>query len=52
MEDLANEAMRADVKVLRTGDPMMASKFGVAELPNIVYFDSKVPSLYDGRLLV
>ena len=49
MEEMANEATRADIKMLRTGDPMMASKFGVTELPNIVYFGSKIPSLYDGE---
>lgn len=51
MEDLANGAIREGVKMLRTADPMMASKFGVVELPNVVYFSNRVPSLYDGAWL-
>ena len=37
------------IKFVKTEDKAFRKKFGIEELPTIVYFEDKQPSIYDGR---
>ena len=37
------------IKFVKTEDRAFRKKFGIEELPTIVYFEDKQPSIYDGK---
>ncbi|XP_054718538.1 uncharacterized protein LOC129227940 [Uloborus diversus] len=51
LERIDDEADDLDIMFLKIKDPRYAKKFGIAQLPSLVYFRKKFPSVYKGNLL-
>jgi len=51
LEHIDDEADDLDIMFLKIKDPRYAKKFGITQLPSLVYFRKKFPSIYRGNLL-
>lgn len=51
LEHIDDEADDLDIMFIKIKDPRYAKKFGITQLPALVYFRKKFPSIYRGNLL-
>ncbi|QQP55796.1 Putative LOC100161052 [Caligus rogercresseyi] len=50
MEKIRDDCLKYGVNLLKIGDVEEAKEYGIMELPGLLYFEKRVPSLYDGAL--
>ncbi|KFM78690.1 hypothetical protein X975_14265, partial [Stegodyphus mimosarum] len=51
LERIDDEADDLEIMFVKIKDPRYAKKYGIAQLPALVYFRKKFPSIYRGNLL-
>lgn len=49
LETIDSETDNMDVTIVKMGDPRYARKWGVTNLPSVVYFRNRFPSIYRGK---
>lgn len=49
LEKIDSETDNMDVTIVKMGDPRYARKWGVTNLPSVVYFRNRFPSIYRGK---
>ncbi|GIX71608.1 hypothetical protein CEXT_528161 [Caerostris extrusa] len=52
LERIDDEADDLEIMFVKIKDPRYAKKFGIANLPSLVYFRKKFPSIYRGNFIV
>ncbi|OQV19358.1 hypothetical protein BV898_06593 [Hypsibius exemplaris] len=50
LENIDDEAEEQDIQFVKIADAALAAEYGVHQLPALVYFEDKNPSVYDGDL--
>ena len=48
LENIDDEAEEQDIQFVKIADAALAAEYGVHQLPALVYFEDKNPSVYDG----
>lgn len=49
LEKIDDDCDRHGIQFIKIDDPKKAKEFGIDEFPAIVYFEKKIPNLYDGN---
>ncbi|XP_037080848.1 uncharacterized protein LOC119101604 isoform X2 [Pollicipes pollicipes] len=50
LENIDDDTDRHGIKFVKTQDLAMANSFGVTEFPALIYFESQIPSVFEGDL--
>lgn len=50
MENIDDECDQKSIAFVKIDDDAVAREYGVDHVPTLVYFENKIPSLYDGDL--
>ncbi|WP_407809629.1 hypothetical protein, partial [Staphylococcus aureus] len=50
LEKIDDDTDRHGIHFVKTDDIKLAKDFGVTSLPSLVYFEEKIPSIYQGDL--
>lgn len=50
LESIDDDCSRNGIEFVKTEDKRAAREFGIDNLPELVYFKSRIPNLYDGDL--
>ena len=48
MEHIDDECDQKGVTFVKIDNPNEAKEYGIDEFPTLVYFENKIPSVYDG----
>ena len=48
LEDIDDDCDRAGIVLVKVGDPETAGRYGIDQVPSLVYFEEKIPHLYQG----
>lgn len=51
LEKIDDDCDRHGIQFVKIDDPKAAKEFGIDTTPSIVYFEKKIPNLYDGKYL-
>lgn len=49
LENIDDEAEDQDIQFVKIADPALAAEYGLHQLPALVYFEDKDPSVYEGK---
>lgn len=49
LEKIDDDCDRHGIQFVKIDDPKAAKEFGIDTVPSIVYFEKKIPNLYDGN---
>lgn len=49
LEKIDDDCDRHGIQFVKIDDPKAAKEFGIDTTPSIVYFEKKIPNLYDGK---
>ena len=49
LEQIKDETDAIGIKFVKTMDKAFVKKYGIVDLPTIVYFEEETPSIYDGK---
>lgn len=52
LENIDDDTDKHGIQFVKIDDAKVAKEFGIDELPTLVYFENKIPSLYDGMYWV
>ncbi|UYV76046.1 hypothetical protein LAZ67_13002327 [Cordylochernes scorpioides] len=50
LENIDDDTDRHGIRFVKSSDPTAASRYGVEELPALVYFEHRLPSVFEGDL--
>ena len=50
METIDDECDQKSIQFVKIDDASVAKEYGIDTVPQLVYFENKIPSLYDGDL--
>ena len=50
LERIDDDCARFEISFVKVSDEEMAKDYGIDELPGLLYFENKIPSVYDGDL--
>ena len=50
METIDDDCDRAGIILVKMDDSVVADEYGIDEIPALVYFENKIPHLYEGDL--
>lgn len=51
MENIDDELEKAGIVIVRLDNEAEAKEYGIDHLPTLVYFEGKIPAIYEGDLL-
>lgn len=50
LENIDDDTDRLGVKFVKTQEPKIAERYGVANLPALVYFEHQIPTVFEGSI--
>lgn len=50
LENIDDDCEQAGVPFVKIADPKEAKEYGIDQLPSLVYFENRIPSIYEGDL--
>lgn len=50
MENIDDELDKEGIVIVRLDDEKEAKEYGIDHLPTLVYFENKIPAIYEGNL--
>lgn len=51
MENIDDELEKEGIVIVRLDDENEAKEYGIDHLPTLVYFENKIPAIYEGNRL-
>lgn len=50
MENIDDELDKEGIVIVRLDDENEAKEYGIDHLPTLVYFENKIPAIYEGNI--
>lgn len=51
LENIDDDCEQAGIPFVKIDNDAEAKEYGIEELPTLVYFEDRIPSIYEGKLL-
>lgn len=51
LENIDDDCEQAGVPFVKIDDEAEAKEYGIEDLPTLVYFENRIPSIYEGKIL-
>ena len=52
LENIDDDCNRHDIQFVKTDDRKAMKEYGIDDTPRLVYFENRVPNVYDGTLTI
>lgn len=52
LENIDDELEKEGIVIVRIDNDDEAKEYGIDHLPTLIYFENKIPALYEGRIMI